>query len=91
MANRDTRRIVFPGTHAYAQPPELLLGLPDARQARPKGCRRRWKDTIGRIYEWDYQHGTLEVYNVLGRHMGEFDPNTGQRLKPANPRRRIDP
>ena len=42
-------------------------------------------------YEWGYQHGALEVYDAIGRHMGEFDPDTGHRLKPANPRRRIDP
>ena len=32
-------------------------------------------------YEWDSQHGTVEKYDKKGRHLGEFDPDTG---KPTN-------
>jgi hypothetical protein len=39
---------------------------------------------IRRIYEWDYQHGTVEVYNRRGTHFAEFDPRTAERLKGPN-------
>jgi hypothetical protein len=51
--------------------------------------RRQWRDKKGRIYEWDYQHGTLEMYDKQGRHLGEFDPMTGRQTKPPKPGRRI--
>jgi len=43
------------------------------------------------IYEWDSQHGAVEVYNARGRPLGEYDPETGARLKPADPTREIEP
>ncbi|MDA0712908.1 MAG: colicin E3/pyocin S6 family cytotoxin, partial [bacterium] len=43
------------------------------------------------IFEWDYQHGTVEKYNKRGVHLGEFDPLSGEQLKPANQKRRIEP
>jgi hypothetical protein len=55
------------------------------------GLRNRWRDPNGDILEWDYQHGTLERYDSLGRHLGEFDPNEGRALKPADTNRRIEP
>jgi hypothetical protein len=56
------------------------------------GLRPRWKDAQGRIYEWDRRHGTVEVYDRTGkRHRGEFDPVSGKRVGPADPRRRIEP
>lgn len=73
-------------------PPDALEAFPGARRARSKtpvpggGLRRRWKDEDGMIYEWDYQHGTVEVYDRNGRHRGEYDPVTGRRLKPGGPR-----
>jgi len=54
--------------------------------------RPRWKATDGRILEWDYQHGTVEVYD--GRrddHQGEYDPLTGGMRKGAVAGRRITP
>ena len=51
----------------------------------------RWKDKKGRIYEWDYQHGTIELYDKLGKHLGEFNHITGEQLKPADPKRRVEP
>lgn len=80
---------------AHHVPPRSLPGFPDAQRALGKtslsGNRRRarWRDDIY-IYEWDYQHGTVEVYNLRGFHIGEFDPNTGVKIKDATPGRRID-
>ncbi|WP_410175517.1 colicin E3/pyocin S6 family cytotoxin [Rahnella perminowiae] len=43
------------------------------------------------MYEWDYQHGTVEVYDKSGRdHLGEFDSITGIQTKPADPSRKVD-
>jgi len=53
--------------------------------------RKRWKDSDGTIYEWDYQHGAVEKYDKRGMHQGEFDPDTGEKLKEASPNRRVDP
>jgi hypothetical protein len=53
--------------------------------------RARWKDEERRIYEWDYQHGRVEIYDPKGRHLGEFDPSTGARLKTPDRSRRIQP
>lgn len=79
-------------------PPRKLPAFPDAQRAKPKtpvqgggGLRPRWKDRDGTIYEWDRQHGTVEKYDKRGRHLGEFDPNTGQRTKHADPSRRVEP
>ena len=80
-------------------PPGQLKAFPDAERVRPKtprsdgqGLRRRWKDDVlERIYEWDYRHGRVEVYNSRGYHLGEFDPNTGQELKGPKPGRRVEP
>jgi hypothetical protein len=46
--------------------PKDLKGFPEAKRAKPKTffnakmMRKRWKDDDGRIYEWDYRHGTVE-------------------------------
>lgn len=78
--------------------PRTLKAFPQATKTRPKtpraggGLRHRWKDPIrGTIYEWDSQHGRIEAYNRLGRHLGEFDPDSGEMTKPADPQRRITP
>jgi hypothetical protein len=41
--------------------------------------------TTGRSYEWDYRHGSVEMYSRRGEHLGEFDPIIGRRLKPRDP------
>ncbi len=76
--------------HGYHKPPDLLPAFPDAISARPKSSvrgggkkRNRWLDGRGRIYEWDFQHGAVEMYDKQGKHLGEFDPNTGKQTKPA--------
>ena len=53
--------------------------------------RKRWRDDDGKIYEWDYQHGTVEVYDSWGRHVGEYDPVTGRQIKGANQNYRVEP
>ncbi|MQT72046.1 toxin, partial [Pseudomonas sp. FSL R10-0071] len=30
----------------------------------------RWKVSDGRILEWDYQHGAVEMYDKRGNHLG---------------------
>ena len=52
--------------------------------------RRRWKDNKGRIFEWDSQHGTVEMYDKQGKHLGEFDPQSGEQTKPAKPGRKVE-
>src|SRR5690348_15791985 len=60
----------------YVCPPRTLRAFPDAQRAKPKtprpggGLRCRWKDSARQIYEWDYQHGRVELY-AQGNHLGE--------------------
>ncbi|MGG6267990.1 colicin E3/pyocin S6 family cytotoxin [Leptolyngbya sp. AN03gr2] len=82
----------------YIPAPKLLQAFPDAKPVKPKtsvqgggGLRKRWKDEEGNIYEWDSRHGTIEKYDRKGKHLGEFDPITGEQLKPANPDYEVDP
>lgn len=71
----------FPGSYRVA-----------AKTRMPGGrLRPRWKTPDGRIQEWDYQHGTVEVYDNRGRHIGEFDSNTGAARRGAVPGRKVDP
>ncbi|GAP99244.1 colicin E3/pyocin S6 family cytotoxin [Leptolyngbya sp. NIES-2104] len=30
--------------------------------------------------EWDSRHGTIEKYDRKGKHLGKFDPITGEQL-----------
>ena len=80
----------------YIPPPKDLPGFPEARRVKPKtsipggGFRKRWRDG-NCIYEWDSFHGRVEKYDKRGYHLGEFDPNTGEQTKVANPSRKIEP
>jgi pyocin large subunit-like protein/uncharacterized Zn-binding protein involved in type VI secretion len=87
--------------HKYHVAPRgtpALPAFPDAKTAKKrtpvKGggtLRSRWKDSKGRIFEWDSQHGTVEMYDRSGRnHLGEFDPVSGEQTKPADPTRRVE-
>ena len=40
---------------------------------------------------WDSQHGRIEKYNKKGKHLGEFDADTGTMTKPADPTRKVEP
>jgi hypothetical protein len=81
----------------YVQPPATLPGFPLAIKTRSKTpfaigkLRRRWKDPDGTIYEWDYRHGRVEKYDARGNHQGEYDANTGQKLKDADPTQKVEP
>lgn len=89
--------VVVSTSHDYHPKPDELPAFPDAKWAPPKtrmkggGLRPRWKDSSGTIYEWDFQHGAIEKYNKRGKHLGEFNHNSGIQTKPANPTRRIEP
>ncbi|NAX48135.1 S-type Pyocin domain-containing protein [Photobacterium halotolerans] len=74
-----------------------LPAFPDAVKAKKKTAvkgggklRERWKDKKGRIYEWDSQHGKVEVYTKNGKHLGEFDHITGEQTKVADPSREVE-
>lgn len=87
----------FGGDHSYHPAPKGLTAFPDAVKVDFKtrvqgggGARKRWKDQKGRIYEWDSQHGTVEMYDKQGWHLGEFDPVTGEQTKSAKPGRKVE-
>jgi len=76
----------------YNPPPKDLEGFPDAKDAKRKDKnRKRWKDAKGRIYEWDAQHGEVEIYDKTGKkHQGSFDPKTGKRLKVKDKTKKVE-
>lgn len=87
----------IPGDKQYHPAPPALPAFPDVKPAPMKTSvrgggkkRRRWKDLSGRIYEWDSQHGKVELYTKQGKHLGEYDPETGEQTKPADPARRVE-
>ncbi|WP_259740206.1 colicin E3/pyocin S6 family cytotoxin [Pseudomonas brassicacearum] len=88
---------VLPGDHSYHPRPSSFPAFQGLKRATPKtpkkggGLRDRWKDEGGTIYEWDSQHGALEKYNKRGKHLGEFNPETGAQTKPANKTRQVEP
>jgi hypothetical protein len=75
------------GDIKYHTPPLTLPAFPDAIKVRRKGNRARW-ESKKRIYEWDYQHGAVEVYDWQNNHLGEFDANTGDQTGKAKPERK---
>jgi len=82
----------------YQPPPGDLAGFPGTNKVKRKtpvqgkgSLRRRWKDADGIIYEWDSQHGAVEKYDKRGAHLGEYDPDTGEQTKPADPGRSVEP
>ncbi|WP_350613722.1 S-type pyocin domain-containing protein [Pseudomonas sp. HY7a-MNA-CIBAN-0227] len=88
------------GNHKYHLAPDTneIVGFPDLISVTPKtpkqggaGLRERWNDKKGRrVYEWDSQHGELEVYRASdGSHLGAFSHVTGQRLKKMKKKRNI--
>ncbi|WP_218019494.1 colicin E3/pyocin S6 family cytotoxin [Nocardia arthritidis] len=78
-------------SHNYVPPPKGgLPGFPNAKKIPPQAprWRKRWKDPDGNTYEWDYQHGAVEKYSKNGKHLGEYDPDTGAQTKPPDPARK---
>lgn len=85
-----------PPAHEPVMAPRSLPGFPHARRVRPKtsfagGRRPRWRDANNDILEWDARHGRVERFNARGAHLGEFDPETGERLSPPDPTRKVKP
>ncbi|MEG5264940.1 S-type pyocin domain-containing protein [Pseudomonas sp. JDS28PS106] len=87
----------LPAGHSYHQPPKFLQAFPDAVRQKHKSSvqgggkkRARWKDRKGRILEWDSQHGRIELYDKQGKHLGEYDPVSGEQTKPADAGRRVE-
>lgn len=74
---------------AFIPAPEKLKAFPDAERAKPKGRARRWSDGEY-IYEWDGLHGRVEKYSKTGHHLGEYDVETGELTKGAEPGRRLE-
>ncbi|MCV2221985.1 S-type pyocin domain-containing protein [Pseudomonas mercuritolerans] len=82
------------GDIKYHRPPVSLPAYPDTYPVKSKssvqgggGKRSRWKDKKGRIYEWDSKTGAIELYNKQGKHLGEFNHETGEQIDPADPER----
>ncbi|MDR7057486.1 hypothetical protein J2W70_004887 [Pseudomonas koreensis] len=82
------------GDIKYHRPPVTLPAFPDTYPVKSKssvqgggGKRSRWKDKKGRIYEWDSKTGAIELYNKQGKHLGEFNHETGEQIDPADPER----
>lgn len=76
--------------HRYHMAPKTLPGFKDSEAVNNKSERKRWKLPDKTILEWDYQHGEVEMYDKRGRHLGAYDPNTGEKLKNAVLTRRIE-
>jgi hypothetical protein len=86
--------VVLPGLSVVTTAPRRLTAFPDGSKGQVQelcngrgGLRRRWKDRKGRIYEWDSENGRVELYDKQGKHLGEFNPDTGERTKDAEPGR----
>ncbi len=88
------------GDHKYHKAPntEKITGFANLIKAKPMtprqggaGLRERWIEDKGRrIYEWDSQHGELEVYLASdGSHLGAFSHITGEQLKGPKKKRNI--
>lgn len=88
------------GDHKYHKAPntEQITGFENLIKAKPMtprqggaGLRERWIEEKGRrIYEWDSQHGELEVYLASdGSHIGAFSHITGEQLKGPKKKRNI--
>jgi len=75
----------------YEPAPDDITDLfPNAKREKSKNQRRRWRDSKnGDIYEWDYQHGDVEIYNKRGKHKGSQNPKS-KKKKPPVPGRKTD-
>ncbi len=71
----------------YKSPPSPCF-LDEKTPVHAKRDRKRWCDD-DRLYEWDSQHGEIEVYNKRGKHLGSLDP-AGKWIKEAVKGRTID-
>jgi len=90
--------VVSVSDHNYHPAPTGLTAFPDATKSNRKtsvkgggGLRKRWKNPKGIIFEWDSQHAAVEMYDRRGRHLGEYDPTTGEQTNPADKTRSVEP
>jgi peptidoglycan hydrolase-like protein with peptidoglycan-binding domain len=75
----------------HIPPPDTLPAFPDAKPAPRRGQRARWKDSKGKIYEWDSKKGEVEIYDKTGKkHEGGFDPKTGKQISKPVPGRKTE-
>ncbi|MBD2666292.1 hypothetical protein B6N60_02603 [Richelia sinica FACHB-800] len=73
-----------------------LPAFPNAVSTKPKtfvqgggGKRKRW-ECKSFIYEEDTETGNVEKYRKSDKkHIGEFDPMTGEQTKPPNRKRKL--
>ncbi|MGF7089305.1 hypothetical protein JOD24_003188 [Kroppenstedtia sanguinis] len=53
--------------------------------------RKTWEDKDGYWYQWDSQHGALEVWDPKQKnHLKEIDPVTGKKTKNGEKGRKFD-
>ncbi|KAA0991026.1 DUF6443 domain-containing protein [Dyadobacter aurulentus] len=81
---------VNPAIVYHKMPPKVLPGFPGAKKVPSKNQRTRWVTPDGKILEWDYQHGDVEVYDKRGNHKGSADPNSGRMTKDPVPGRKTN-
>lgn len=90
--NPDYGYYPAPKTEDITGFPGLIEQKRKTRKRNGGGLRERWKDAKGkRLFEWDSEQGELEVYRYSDvKHLGSFDPYTGERRGPAKDERRIE-
>ncbi|WP_248731579.1 S-type pyocin domain-containing protein [Pseudomonas sp. MWU13-2517] len=91
LKNPDYGYFPAPKTEDITGFPGLIEQKRKTRKRNGGGLRERWKDAKGkRLFEWDSEQGELEVYRYSDvKHLGSFDPYTGERRGPAKDERRI--
>ena len=91
LRNADHDYFTAPRTEDITGFPGLIKQKRKSSKKDGSGLRERWKDAKGRrIFEWDSEKGELEVYRYSDvKHLGSFDPYTGERRGPAKDERRI--
>ena len=92
LKNPDHSYFPAPKTEDITGFPGLIEQKRKTRKRNGGGLRERWKDAKGkRLFEWDSEKGELEVYRYSDvKHLGSFDPYTGERRGPAKDERRIE-
>lgn len=92
LKNPDYDYFPAPKTEDITGFPGLIEQKRKTRKRNGGGLRERWKDAKGRrLFEWDSEQGELEVYRYSDvKHLGSFDPYTGERRGPAKDERRIN-
>lgn len=92
LKNPDFGYYPAPKTEDITGFPGLIEQKRKTRKRNGGGLRERWKDAKGKkLFEWDSEQGELEVYRYSDvKHLGSFDPYTGERRGPAKDERRIE-